>query len=100
VTSFTLIVKELSIVSWSTMLMLTCRISRARSSRAEIIFTAWPGIWGDTVFNRTFGPENLTSTSAIADLEFATSSLMLSLMEEEEDGDGDDSSELAMVGER
>jgi hypothetical protein len=33
-------------------------------------------------------------------LEFATSSLMLSLMEEEEDGDGDDSSELAMVGER
>lgn len=81
------------------MLMLTCRISRARPSRAETIFTAWPGIRGDTVFNRTFGPENLTSTSAIADLEFAMSSLMLSLMDEEEEEVGDGSSEVAMVGE-
>lgn len=97
--SFTLIVNEFSMVS-STVLMLTCRISSERSSRAEIIFTAWPGIRGDTVFNRRFGPENLTSTSAIADLEFATSSLMLSLMDEEEDEVGDGSSELDTVGER
>lgn len=77
------------------------RISRERSSRAEIIFMACPGIRVDTVFKRTFGPVNFTSTSAMGDLEFATSSLTLSLIEEvvEEDA-GDGSRALGMVGER
>lgn len=78
-------VKELSMVS-STVLMSTLRISRERCSRAAIIFTACPGMGGDTVFKRTFEPENLTSTSAIADSELAKSSLalmsLLILMEE------------------
>jgi len=43
------------------------------------------------VFKSTCEPQNLTSTSATEDVEFATSSLMLSLMEEaEEVGDGSD----------
>jgi hypothetical protein len=93
-------VKELSMVS-STALMPTLRISNERSSRVEIIFVACPGIRGDTVFKRRFGPENFTSTSAIEDLEFATSSLTLSLMEEVDDEEGEGSSEVvAMVGER
>lgn len=66
----------------STVLMLTLRISSDRSSRAEIILADWPGIRGDTVFRRTFEPENLTSTSANVDFELATSSLTASLIEE------------------
>lgn len=86
----TLIVKELSIVSSAILLlMLTWSISRARSSSADMIFKTCPGILWETVFKRTCGPENLTSTSATRDLELATSSLILSLMEEvEEVGDG------------
>lgn len=80
----------------SAMLIFTWRISSGRSSRADIILRACPGIGGETVFRRTCGPENLTSTSAITDLEFATSSLILSLMEEEAEEVG----ELAIVGER
>ena len=96
-------VKELNIVS-STVLMLTLRISSERSSSAEIIFAACPGIRGDTVLRRRFEPENFTSTSAIADLELAKSSFKLSLMMFEEvlEEVGDGSSELAlgaMVGE-
>lgn len=86
-------VKELTIVS-SDELMFTCRISRASSSSTEMIFVTWPGIRGDTVLRRRFAPENLTSTSAMADFEFAASSLrMFSLTEEleEEVGDGEDS---------
>jgi hypothetical protein len=84
----------------STVLMLTLRISKERSWRAEMILVACPGIGGETVFKRRFGPENFTSTSAIGDLEFATSSLTrktLSLMEEVEDEEGEVE---AMVGER
>lgn len=85
----------------SLVLMLTWRISSARSSSVDMIFRACPGILGETVFKRRCGPENLTSTSATADLELATSSLMLSLMEEEAAEDvGDGSRELEMVGER
>lgn len=87
---FTLMVKELTIV-WSTELMFTCRIWRDISSSTEIIFVTWPGILGETVLRTRFGPENLTSTSAMDDLEFAESSLRLSIMEEleeEEVGDG------------
>lgn len=77
-------------VSSEVLLMLTWRISSARSSSADIIFKACPGIRWETVFKRTWGPENLTSTSAIGDFELATSSLMLSLTEEVEElvGDG------------
>ena len=89
--------KELSMVS-SIELMLTWRISSERSSRAEMIFTAWPGIREDFVFKTTFGQEYFTSTSAMADFEFTMSSLALSLEEVEEEGDG--SREGAMVGER
>ena len=93
-------VKKLSMVS-STVLIFTWRSSRERSSRVEIIFIAWPGIGGDTVFKRRFGPENFTSTSAIGDFEFATSSLILSLiLEEVEEDEGDGSCEVATVGER
>lgn len=73
-----------------------------------MILTAWPGIRGETVFNRTFAPENFTSTSAIGDLELATSSLTLSttleeVEELEEEGGGEGSRWLAakfVVGER
>lgn len=65
--------------------MLTWRISRARSSSAEMIFTAWPGMRGETVFRITLEPENFTSTSAIADVEFAASSLALSMAEVEDE---------------
>lgn len=91
-----MIVKELTIVS-STELMFTCRISRARPSSTEMIFVTWPGIRGDTVLRRRFAPENLTSTSATDDFEFAASSLRtFSLTEEleEEVGDGEDSALL------
>lgn len=91
-------VKELSIVS-SMVIMLISRISRERSSRVEIIFTTCPGILGETVLRRRFGPENLTSTSATGDLELATSSLAESLREElEEDGVGERSIGVDIVG--
>lgn len=84
----------------SMVLMLTWRISSERSSSAEMIFTACPGILEDFVFKTTFGQEYLTSTSAMADLEFTMSSLplLLSLEEVEEEGDG--SREGGMVGDR
>lgn len=60
-----------------------------------MIFTAWPGIRGDTVFNMTFAPENFTSTSAMADFELAASSLLTWLsMEEFDEVVGDGSSGL------
>lgn len=83
----------------SRVLIFTLRISRERSSRAAIIFTAWPGILGETVFRRTLGPENLTSTSAMADFELATGSLTLS-MEEVLEEQGDGSTEPGLVGDR
>lgn len=83
----------------SRVLIFTLRISRERSSRADIIFTAWPGILGETVFRRTLGPENLTSTSAMADFELATGSLTLS-MEEVLEEQGDGSTEPGLVGDR
>lgn len=65
---------------------------------AATIFAACPGMRGETVFKRRFKPENLTSTSAISDLELAESSLMLSLtvimFEEVLEEVGDGSSEL------
>lgn len=86
----------------SSVMMRKRRISRERSSRVEMIFMACPGIRGDTVLiKRRFGPENFTSTSAMGDLEFAKSSLALSLMEEVvEEDEGDSSREVGMVGER
>lgn len=101
----TLMVKELSMVNSSIVLRLTLRISRERSSRADMIFRTWPGILGDIVFKSTLGPQNLTSTSATADFECATSSLAwsmeLDVEQEEEEGDGS-SEELSMelVGDR
>lgn len=100
----TLIVKELNMVS-SRVVILTWRISRESCSSAEIIFTAWPGIGGETVFKTTFGPVNFTSTSAMADFEFATRSLLLLLllllsMEEfvvEHELQGDGSNELLLL---
>ncbi|KAL6972068.1 hypothetical protein U1Q18_031752, partial [Sarracenia purpurea var. burkii] len=88
---------ELSMVS-STVFMLRSRISSERSSSADTIFTACPGIRRDIVFRRTFAPENFTSTSATPDFELAASSLALSMAEveegddeeEEEDEDGND----------
>ena len=75
----------------SAVLTLTWTISRFRSSRTDIIRRACPGIRDEMVFKSTCEPQNLTSTSATEDVEFATSSLMLSLMEEaEEVGDGSD----------
>lgn len=80
--------KELSIVS-STVLMFTWRISSASSSRVDIILIAWPGMRPETVFNTRLGPENLTSTSARADFELATSSLTVSLIDEVDELQGD-----------
>jgi hypothetical protein len=75
----------------SAVLTLAWTISRARSSRTDIILKACPGIRDETVFKSKCEPQNLTSTSATEDFEFATSSLMLSLMEDaEEVGDGSD----------
>lgn len=70
--------------------MLMWSISRDRSSRADTILSACPGILGETVFNRTFAPENFTSTSAMADFELATSSLLLPRMLFSMDGDVDE----------
>lgn len=53
---------------------------------------------GERVLRTTWGPENLTSTSAMADLELATSSLMLSLMEDEAEDVGDGSREAGTLG--
>lgn len=78
-------------VSSEVLLMLTWRISSARFSSADIIFKACPGILWETVFKRTWGPENFTSTSAIWDLEFATSSLILSFTDEADEVVGDGS---------
>lgn len=85
--------KQFSIFS-STLLMFTWRIWRARSSSAETILTTWPGMRCDTVLSSRFGPQNFTSTSATADLELATSSLTLSLMEEVEELQGESSAGL------
>lgn len=85
---FTLMVKELSIRS-STVLISTWRIPRSSCSSAATILTAWPGMRCDTVLSSKFGPENLTSTSATADLEVATSSLTTSFMEEVEELHGE-----------
>lgn len=91
----------------STVVMLTSRISSESSSRVEMILRACPGIGGDTVLRRTFGPENFTSTWATADLELAKSSLRLSILlllliweevvEEEGDGNSNDD-EVGMFG--
>lgn len=85
-------VKELIMVNSSTVLRLTLRISRERCSRAAMIFTACPGTLGDIVFNSTLAPQNLTSTSATADFECATSSLAQSMEfdveQDEEEGEG------------
>lgn len=75
-------VNELTSLS-STVSIVASRISRDKSSRADIIFVTCPGNRGDTVFKRRLAPENLTSTSAMDDLELATSSLMVSEFEEE-----------------
>lgn len=76
----------------STTLILAWRTSRGRLSRIAIIFVAWPSIRFEQVFRRRLPPINFTSTSAIADLELATSSLVLSeLVKElagEESSDG------------
>lgn len=87
----------------STVVILTWRISRESCSSAEMIFTACPGIGGETVFKTTFGPVNFTSTSAMADFEFATRSLLALLllsMEEfvvEDELQGDGSNELLLL---
>lgn len=75
-------VKELTIVS-STVLIPAWSISRERSSRAETILVACPCNRGEIVLRRRLEPENFTSTSAIGDFEFATSSLTISEFEEE-----------------
>lgn len=80
-------VKKFTIVS-STTLMLALRISREKSSRSETIFVAWPGNRGEIVFRRRLEPENFTSTSAMDDFEFATSSLTMSEVEDELEGEG------------
>ncbi|KAI3675979.1 hypothetical protein L1987_85575 [Smallanthus sonchifolius] len=79
-------VNKLTIVS-SAVLVVAWRISRDKSSRIEIIFVAWPGNRRDTVFRRRLAPENFTSTSAMGDVELATSSLMVSELDEELQGD-------------
>lgn len=75
-------VNELTIVS-STVLIVAWSISRDKSSRTDIIFVAWYGNRGERVFRRRLAPENFTSTSAMDDFEFATSSLLVSEFDEE-----------------